>query len=295
MTIDALLGDLGPDLSFARTTRVLRVIRALQLVRSLSHFRHLRILWNAIASSVAPFIYSMTVMFIFMVMLAILLAQTLQHFTLDESNSMAHRQWVYQHYGDGLRSLWTVFEFTFSGCWPNYVRPLVEDVSVVYAPIFAVYVTVVIFAMSRIISALFLKETLQHASTDTEMMVRDRSKATGNMEKNLIALFRTADTDKDGLLTQEEFSAILSHENIKLWLAMLGVDGSDASGLYEQLGGDVRGLPCDSFVYGVKRLKGEARAQDLIPLVNDCKKILMLCEQSRDAWSKLQMQLPQSY
>jgi len=297
MAMDAVLGNIGLDLSIARTVRVLRVIRSIQLVRSLAHFRHLRILWNTIAASVEPFIYSMTIMFVFMVMLAILLAQTLQHFSLDESNNMAHRQWVYKHYGDGLKSIWTVFELTFSGCWPTYVRPLVEHVSAVYAPIFAVYVTVVIFAMSRIISAMLLKETLQQASSDTEMMVRDRAKATGNMEKNLIALFRTADVDNDGLLTEEEFSAILSHENIQLWLGMLGIDGNDASGLYKQLGGDVEGLPCDSFVYNVKRLKGEARAQDLIPLVNDCKQILRLCEESRNAWSnihcKLRTQLPQ--
>merc|ERR1711956_172982 len=83
----------------------------------------------------------------------------------------------------------------------------------------------------------------------------------------------------------------------QLWLGMLGIDGSDASSLYKQLGGHVGGLSCDTFVYGVKRLKGEARSQDLIPLVNDCKQILRLCEQSRDAWSnidvKLRMQLPQ--
>jgi len=288
MVFDAIAGHLGPSLSFARVFRVLRIICAVRMVRTISYFQHLRILWNTIASSLAPFIYSMTIMFLCMLMLAILLTQTLRSFILDESNDITRRTWVHQYFGDGVKSLWTVFELTFSGCWPNYVRPIVEEVSWLYAPLFVVYVTAVIFAMSRIVSAMFLKETLQQASADTEMMVRDRAKSTSDIEKNLVALFHAADHDHNGMVTLGEFLDVLSHERIKLWLGMLGVDGSDPVELFNILGGGAAEVHCDAFVYGIKRIKGEARSQDLIPLLNDCKRILNLCEQTQNMFNNVQ-------
>jgi len=283
MILEAIAGQVGPSLSFARVLRVLRSVRAVRMVRTVAYFQHLRVLWNTIASSLAPFIYSMVIMFVCMLMLAILLTQTLHGFIVNDSNDLSMRQWVNRYFGDIVKSLWTVFEFTFSGCWPNYVRPIVEDVHWLYAPLFVVYVTAVIFAMSRIVSAMFLKETLSHASADTEMMVRDRAKATSNIEKNLIALFQAADTNGNGMVTEEEFVNILDNERVKLWLGMLGVESHDPLSLFHTLGGgDLKEVHCDSFVYGIKRIKGEARSQDLIPVVNDCKHILHLCEQTRD-------------
>jgi len=296
MAANLFLDGMGPNLAFVRTLRLLRIVCAFRVVRTLAHFQQLRVLLNTVAGSVVPFVYSMAIMFVFMLMLAILLTQTLHDFIVNDANDLETRQTVNRYFGDGVKSLWTVFELTFSGCWPAYARLLVEDVYWLYAPLFAVYVTTVIFAMTRIISALFLKETMSQASSDTESMVRERAKATSNMEKNLVALFATADTDGDGLLTEEEFAQVLENENIKLFLGMLGVDGSDAHDLYHTLAGDhVGGLPCDSFVYSVKRVKGEARAQDLIPVVNDCKQILRFCERTLDSLQSLELKFNDRY
>merc|ERR1719210_1365339 len=99
-------------------------------------------------------------------MLSILLTQTLQYFIMDDSNHIDHRQWVYRHYGDGLKSLWTIFELTFSGCWPNYARRIIEDVSPLYSLFYFVYVYVVVFVATRIVAALFMKETLSQCAND---------------------------------------------------------------------------------------------------------------------------------
>jgi len=274
MTVDALLGDVGPDLSIARTTRVLRVIRALQLIRSLSHCRHLRILWNTIAASVAPFIYSMTALFIFMVMLTILLTQTLQDFTLDESNDIAHRQWVYKHYGDGFRSLWTVFELTFSGCWPNYARRIIEEVSPWYSLFYFVYVYVVVFVATRIVAALFMKETLTQYANDAETMVKERAKKSTWIKHSLSDLFEEADTNGDGCLTEDEMRALFAHPKVMLWLKELGLDASDSDALIDLIDEkDGWSVNRDDFVHGITRLRGEARSQDVVVLHNNVKRL----------------------
>lgn len=78
-------------------------------------------------------------------------------------------------YGTTSRSFYTVFELTFSGGWPNYARNLVEDVHWAYAVFFFVYIIAVTFAMFRIITTLFLRDTLALASNDAEAAARPNS------------------------------------------------------------------------------------------------------------------------
>merc|ERR1712060_68056 len=148
---------------------------------------------HTIVASVLALFWSMLIMFIFQLMTAILLCQTLRDFIVDPTAEMEMRLWANQHYGDGLKALYTVFELTFSGCWPNYARPVIERVHPLY----------VIFAMTRIVSAMFLKETLQQASHAAEMMVKEKAHDTKVIMANLRALFMAADTNRDGQLTQD--------------------------------------------------------------------------------------------
>ena len=50
-----------------------------------------------------------------------------------------------------------MFEITHSGSWPAVVRPIVEKVNAWYAVLFLTYITLVVFAVIRIVTALFLK------------------------------------------------------------------------------------------------------------------------------------------
>merc|ERR1719215_958467 len=204
-------------------------------------------------------------------MIAVFLAQTLFPVITDDTVELDLRRWLYDNYGDGVKSLWTIFEATFSGCWPYYFRRLVMEVNWLFAPVLVVYVTAVVFSMTRIVAALFLKETLSQASEDTEMMVKERQKSAGQLERSLAALFLHADESGDGLLTEEEFCRFMAQDKIKLLMAKVGVDAADARNLFNQLGNLSTGqLDSKAFAYGIKRLKGEARAQDLIPVVHDC-------------------------
>jgi len=277
-------------MSFLRVLNFYRMIRAMRVIRTIGHFRHLRILWKTIAASLWSVMYSMIVMLVFLVILALFLTQALHSFIVDDSADLDHRQWVNMMYGDGVKSIWTVFEMTFSGCWPNYARPIVEEVSWLYTFVFAIYVCLVVFAMTKIVAALFLKETLQQASEDTDLVVREREKNNRGLEKDLLALFRAADKDGDGFLTEEELCNVFSNTRMKLWLGKMGIDASDPQALFRQLDTTcTNAIPVDAFVYGLKRLKGESRAQDLVPVTNDCKRILLYCEQMHKSFAKVEL------
>merc|ERR1719188_2550932 len=122
--------------------------------------------------------------------------------TLEETSSVdgPSKEWVYNMYGTSSKSLYTVFELTFSGCWPNYARKLVEDVSPFYAVFFVVYIVAVTFAMFRIITALFLRDTLALASSDAETAVQEKIKQRERYAAKLMDFFIAADTSADGFL-----------------------------------------------------------------------------------------------
>merc|ERR1719199_1117268 len=109
-----------------------------------------------------------------------ILKSTIQDAAVDHSL----RLWCFRYYGSSLRAIYTLFEVTLAGCWPNYFRPLIEKVNGWYAVFAVVYITIVVFAVIRIITALFLKKTLSVANNDADMQVAEqRAKAQQTIEK----------------------------------------------------------------------------------------------------------------
>merc|ERR1711963_817700 len=135
-------------------------------------------------------------------------------------------------YGSGSKALQTVFKATFSGCWPLYSDPVVQALGNYFFLLFGAYVIVVIFTMSRIVSSMFVGETLKQASVEAETMVRDKMREQEGITKKLDMLFRTADTSQDGLLTQQELTAMFSHESVRMLFSKLGVDTTDGHFLF---------------------------------------------------------------
>merc|ERR1719410_3333812 len=107
--------------------RLLRLMRAFRIVRVVGRFSELRMLLNTIVASFMAVLWSMLLMFIVHLVLALVLCQTLHHYIIDDSHPPEQREWLNHTYGNGLKSLWTVFQMTFSGCWPNWVSPVVAS------------------------------------------------------------------------------------------------------------------------------------------------------------------------
>lgn len=204
-----------------RLLRVVRIVRALRVVRTLEIFASLRILVSTVVASFLALVESMVILNVVMLMSALFLTQTLYSTLTDDGVHEETRAWVYRYYGTASRAAWTIFEVTFSGGWPTYVRPLVEQVSAGYAIFFYIYISIVVFAMFRIISALFLKDTLTVASMDVEVMIHDKMKEKSIYAQKLLDFFLAADTSGDGMMSLEEFEAILEDERVRTYFSTL--------------------------------------------------------------------------
>jgi len=259
----------GADLTVIRAMRFVRLLRAMRVVRTFEIFSKLRVLLSTVAASFYALLWSLVLLFITILMAALVLTQIINPYLTDTNLDYEVVQWMFKHYGTAGRSLWTVFEMTFSGGWPLYCRVLVEEVSVGFAYFFGVYVTTVVFAMTRIITALFLKDTLAVAANDADMMIREKAREKKAYAAKLLEFFNAADTSGDGKITFLEFEEFLADPRVVTYLATLELDASETENLFSMLDDGDGSVTAEEFVEGAVRLKGVARSQDVVAMMHD--------------------------
>eukprot|EP00930_Biecheleria_cincta_P094926 TRINITY_DN8664_c0_g1_i1.p1 TRINITY_DN8664_c0_g1~~TRINITY_DN8664_c0_g1_i1.p1 ORF type:complete len:596 (-),score=97.56 TRINITY_DN8664_c0_g1_i1:90-1877(-) len=275
-TVDAyILTAFASNLTFARMFRLLRIARILRVVRTMKLFKTLRVLVHTVASSFLALFWSMVLLFIFMFMSSIFLCQSLTSYIKENKDKVddGNVLWVYRKYGTSLRALYTMFEVTFSGGWPNYAWNLVEHVSYWYAVFYVIYVPGVVFAIIRIITALFLKETLQVAADDAETQVKEHAAQRAAITSKMKAIFEFLDESGDGNVTYQEFSAAIDRPDIRAYMAVIDLDVHQMESLFRLLDDGDGKISCEEFTMGVMRLKGHARSLDVVAIEHDVKRL----------------------
>ncbi|CAE7262265.1 SCN5A, partial [Symbiodinium necroappetens] len=164
------------------------------------------------------------------------------------------------------------YEVTFAGNWTTRTRrPVLEDVDHSYAVFFVIYVTLIVFAVLRVITAVFLRETLEAANNDAELMVMERLRQKGKYIKRLEGIFRAMDESGDGVLSEAEMSVVLADAKVQAYLASLDLDLNEGQALYRLLQNGEGQVTYEDFIDGILRCKGPARAIDQICLQCDVK------------------------
>merc|ERR1712032_948180 len=184
---------MGMNFTMLRLMRLCKLVRVLRVLRVFKFFSVLRVLISSIVRGMGSLFWSMCVLFLLILLAGVLMSQVLADYILDEKNPLSTREWVFTHYGGSARATLTMFEATMSGCWPNYSRRLVEEVSVSYAVFFVAYISAVVFAVTRIISAIFLKDTLESSKKEADNLIVELRGERMDLMRKLEEFFREAD------------------------------------------------------------------------------------------------------
>lgn len=282
----ALSGGATDQMILLRFMRAVKSMRAIRMVRTLRLFRGLRVLVQACYSFLPSLCWSMVLLAIFMVMGALMMGNLLQEFIADTTQDMDQREWIWQHYGTALRAMYTLYEITFAGNWPTYARPVIDGVSSYFAVFFLLYITLIVFAVIRVITAIFLKDTLDAASNDAEHLVVERMQKKAQYVKKLEQIFRAIDKTGNGMITKERMSEILEVPQVKAYFQTLEVEVHEGAALFHILDNGDGEVTLDEFIDGILRCKGPARAidqvamqADLVHLHNKLSQILRVLEE----------------
>ncbi|CAK9020783.1 unnamed protein product [Durusdinium trenchii] len=244
--------------------RSLKSMRALRLVRTFRFVRGLRLLVTACKCFLPSLFWSMVLLAVFMIMGALTLGTTLQTFVADPATELEEKIWVWTRYGTAFRALYTMYEVTFAGNWPTNARPVIEAVSPLFALFYLGYITIIVFALIRVISALFLKDTLDAAQSDADLAVVDKKERRRVYVEKLEALFTAIDVNQTGMITEQQLASVLSLPNIHAYLETLDLDVKESAALFKLLDDGDGEVTLHEFINGIMHCKGEARAIDQV-------------------------------
>eukprot|EP00747_Dinoflagellata_sp_TGD_P089293 gnl/TRDRNA2_/TRDRNA2_164269_c0_seq3.p1 gnl/TRDRNA2_/TRDRNA2_164269_c0~~gnl/TRDRNA2_/TRDRNA2_164269_c0_seq3.p1 ORF type:complete len:714 (+),score=113.62 gnl/TRDRNA2_/TRDRNA2_164269_c0_seq3:70-2211(+) len=281
----------GENLSVARLVRIMRLMRIVRVVRILrfaKNLSQLRVLTKTLESSSSALFWSMMLLAVIIIGGGIFLAQICNDFIDDEQVDWDIRLWVFRYYGTAATATYTLFEATFSGSWPNYARPMVEDMHAAFSIFWVLYNVIISFAVLRVIGAIFLNETIRAANNDAEMMVMNKLKEKEIFTEKLRAFFKAADTSGDGLMDADEFQAMLDDPHVITWLQVVELEIYEVMALFRLLDDNGDGaVSFEEFLGGAMRLKGNARAIDSIAIMHEQTKLRNMVTVSKDMTAKL--------
>merc|ERR1711971_635591 len=153
----------------------------------------------------------------------------------DSSLDIELRTWLFLHYGTSTRAIYSIFEATLSGCWPNYARPLIDKVNGWWSVYWISYNTVVIFAIVSVIRAIFLKETLHNAGADADTMIQDHIMKKAAYREKLREAFEAIDVMGVGEISQDDFEFIITLPKVQALMAVLDLEIHDGSTIFQML------------------------------------------------------------
>ncbi|CAK9060068.1 Voltage-dependent T-type calcium channel subunit alpha-1I (CaVT.3) (Voltage-gated calcium channel subunit alpha Cav3.3) [Durusdinium trenchii] len=256
-----------------RMMRALKALRAIRVVRSLRFFGGLRVLVKACTCFLPSLCWAMVLLGIFMSMGALMLGNLLQSYMTDVSLPLDNRLWLWDRYGTAYRATYTLFEITFAGNWPTSARPVLEKANHVFVIFLVLYVTVVVFAVIRVITAIFLKETFDAAQNDAEHLVKDRLKMKAQYISKLESVFMAIDETGDGMITEERLNQILARPEVAAYFQTLEIDVHEGTALFHLLDNGDGEVTLEEFIDGIMRCKGQARAIDQVALHAEMKQL----------------------
>ncbi|CAE7896908.1 Sodium channel protein type 11 subunit alpha [Symbiodinium microadriaticum] len=277
------IGGDSESASSIRVLKLIRIVRTLRIVKTVNMFRQLRLLVGTCVASMGALFWSMVLLCLLKLGFALVICQALQGFIMDDSHDMATRLEMNNLYGNFLKAFYTLFEITHSGSWPSKVRPVIEKVNPWYAVLFCSYIAFVVFAVIRIVTALFLQETLSNAANDADMLLENSRRLAKDYQDKLEELFQAADNDGDGSLTPDEFVDALSIPGVQRYLTMLDVRVQDCRPLFDILDDGDGQITIAEFCKGLMQLKGQARALDIVMLTRENAKMMKICQEIHTA------------
>lgn len=271
------IGAKMPNMTFIRLLRyqrLFKVVRVLRMVRMLKFFEDLRVLVVAVSYSMSALVWSMLLLGLVQLIAAIFMTQSLQPYLQDRNADPQDRATIYLYFGSFSRSIITLFEMTLAiGSWSKCGRIIVFSVSRYYAIFFLGYLSLVSFAMIRVIGALFLKDTLASAAKDNESVMAHTHKDP-QFIKSIWTEFHHWDANSDGFVSGHELSDALESEAVCKRLSKLGIIPHELKGLFKLMDDGDDEISFSEFLTGIMRLKIASKGVDLATLLYENKKLL---------------------
>merc|ERR1712032_787574 len=158
-------------------------------------------------------------------------------------------------------------------------RILMESVGESFGLFYVLYSCSICFAVIRVISAVFITETMKVVANDEQTAVINRERSKKVVARKIGQIFRELNRSGNGEITREEFHR-LEDCMLNALVETLGVSAHDLTELFDFLDRDGNGtVSVLELTQGLRRLKGSASEVDVVLLLNTVRDMDSLIKQ----------------
>mmetsp|Transcript_44515 Transcript_44515/g.79978 ORF Transcript_44515/g.79978 Transcript_44515/m.79978 type:complete len:671 (+) Transcript_44515:99-2111(+) len=275
MIADTALVLAGLDISYIRLLRVLRALRTVRIIRVLRFFRELRVMLLSIMNSIAPLMWAVLFLALTISVFSVVFLQGVTNFILDAKMESEKVEAVQEFYSSFPMASFSLFmAITGGNDWWLLVRPLLE-ISPVYAVLFVVYIFLMVLGVLNIITGIFVESATELSRLDRDLVTQAEQERTGTYMKELRKLFLEIDSDRNGVISLEEFEDFAANDEVQAYFSVLELDVTKATQVFRLLDIDRSNqIEIDEFVVGCMRLKGLAKGVDMESLMLENKRMM---------------------
>mmetsp|Transcript_42899 Transcript_42899/g.121373 ORF Transcript_42899/g.121373 Transcript_42899/m.121373 type:complete len:521 (+) Transcript_42899:2-1564(+) len=249
-----------------RLMRLSKIFRLARMLKTIQVLDSLNVMLGSIQASVTILFWSVVLLLLVQMGIALFLCGMLEEYILDDSNDARKRIEIYNYFGTFTRGMLTMFELSLAN-WIPVCRSLHENVDEWYGLFVLCYQLVVGFAVVKVITGVFLHETFKVTSSDDDLMIVQKKRASQKHVLKMQHLLREADDSKDGYIQREELRQVLLRPSVRNWLTAMEIEVGDPDLLFDFLDNGDEQLSCEELVSGIARLKGPARSIDVVSLM----------------------------
>mmetsp|Transcript_62719 Transcript_62719/g.141604 ORF Transcript_62719/g.141604 Transcript_62719/m.141604 type:complete len:464 (+) Transcript_62719:48-1439(+) len=247
--------------------RTLRLVRLATMVRFRPEFKDMWSLLQGLKESFETLVWTYVMMGCVLYFFAILATSL-----IGKQDAFKDVPIASEYFGDVLRSMLTLFQVMTLDSWSDMVRELMA-VQAWVVVFFLVFISIAVFVLMNLVTAIIV----EHAFTSGKADERDRAiRAEREKDKELEqleAFFQIIDKDGNGMITMDELTVASKNRRVEQRFEKLGVSMKELEELWEILDDGDGELNLVEFIDGIRKLKGEAKAKDVMHMA---KELLML-------------------
>jgi len=267
-------GSIPRNLSVIRVLRVLRLARAIRIVRLLRFFKELRVMVFSILCCARPLLWAMLLVLVVIFVFGIYLTQIVTYHRKMPNVDEADLIFLNDHFGSLLRTSATLFQSVAGGLEWGPASTRLGEMHWSNSLLFNFYIFFTMFALLNIITGVFVDAALASARNDFDELIQEELSSEESSVRTLQKLFEERDLEKTGQISADQLKVHMKDLRVRAQLRAMDIEIKRVHGLFDLLDIEKSGsLSIHEFVFGLIRLKGNARAIDLATLMYENKRL----------------------
>eukprot|EP00929_Paragymnodinium_shiwhaense_P007628 TRINITY_DN111537_c0_g1_i1.p1 TRINITY_DN111537_c0_g1~~TRINITY_DN111537_c0_g1_i1.p1 ORF type:complete len:604 (-),score=164.91 TRINITY_DN111537_c0_g1_i1:156-1967(-) len=256
----------GGEVRFLQMLRFARLTRLIRLVRLFKIFKELWLVASGLISSLRTVFWVCITLWLLVYIWAVYATYTIGQNDADYDPYWRETQWDHEKYfGTVGRSLFTFVQILTLENWCDEIVRHVLAVQPELLLFFLAFIFISVFGLLNLIVGVVVENTIHTAAADEEAVMGKKENERAGVINNLRQIFEEADADGSGSLTIEEVREAIHKPDIYLKLRMIDFPVDDPEQIFDVLDYDFSGeLTIDEFISGCIRMKGDAKAKDLL-------------------------------